>query len=216
MGLLLRSSRPVLLLSSQKKLHMMLLMKNRAHFTCMILLVLMVWAPTAFAKKVAGVTLDENITIEDTELTLNGAGIRKKLFIKLYVGSLYLQQSRTDAAEIMAADEPMMIRLNMRSDLLTRKKLVKALNTGFKNSAGDNLAAIQPRIDELLALVSEPVRPGDQLSLLYLPETGTSVIKNGELLGQISGLDFKQAFFGVWLSAKPAQASLKQAMIKGF
>jgi len=50
-------------------------------------------AAPAQAAKVAGVELEDSVQISaDTpELVLNGAGIRKKLFIKVYVGALYLQ-----------------------------------------------------------------------------------------------------------------------------
>ena len=44
----------------------------------------------ASAKKIAGVDVPQTVTIENKNLVLNGAGIRKKLFIKVYVGALYL------------------------------------------------------------------------------------------------------------------------------
>lgn len=177
------------------------------------LLTLVSLSPAAFAAKVAGVSLDEKISIENTELVLNGAGMRKKLFIKLYVGSLYLLEKNSDADAVMQADQPMLIRLNVLSQLLTREKLIKAINDGFEKSVGDNLASLQPDIDRFLKIVSVSIEPGDQVSIFYQPESGTAVLKNEELLGTIAGLEFKQALFGLWLSAKPVQASLKKAMI---
>ena len=102
-------------------------------FSALLFSALMFIASSANAAKVAGVTLAETLTVADQSLNLNGAGIRKKLFIKLYVGSLYTASGSGAASDIVNADEAMAIRLNMLSDLLTRKKMVDALNDGFKN-----------------------------------------------------------------------------------
>ncbi|MBC66067.1 MAG: hypothetical protein CML63_05160 [Rhodobacteraceae bacterium] len=39
------------------------------------------------------------------------------------------------------------------------------------------------------------------------------VLKNEEKINSISGLEFKKAFFGVWLSDNPVQENLKKAML---
>lgn len=167
----------------------------------------------AHAAKRAGVELDDTIAVGESELVLNGSGIRKRLFIKLYVGSLYLLESNQDAAAIIAADEPMALRLNIISDLLTQKKMAKALKTGFKNATGGDTSAIQPQIDQLIAGMNEKIQTGDGYTLAYEPGVGTRVSKNGEEQLIIEGLPFKQALFGIWLSDKPAQASLKSGML---
>ena len=168
----------------------------------------------AVAAKVAGVTLDESIRHDGTTLVLNGAGLRKKLFFKLYVGSLYLEESMAgqDAQALVQADAPMLIQLNILSDLLTRDKMIDALNEGFKKSTGDNVAPIQAQIDMMIDAFDQPIRPGEVYQIAYHPEKGTSVLRAEQVLATSTGLPFKQAVFGIWLSDKPAQASLKNAM----
>lgn len=167
------------------------------------------------AAKVGGITLDESITVGSTETLYNGAGLRKKLFIKLYVGSLYLTTPSTDANAIIDADEAMAIRLNILSDLLTRDKLLSALKEGFDKSTGGNTTPIQPQIDQMIALMQDKVSPGDTLTLAYEPGVGTHVMRDGKELDVIEGLPFKKALFGIWLSDKPAQKSLKTDMLGG-
>lgn len=167
----------------------------------------------AQAKKLRGVELAETATIGGNELILNGAGVRTRLIIKLYVGSLYTTTKSDDAAAILDADEPMAIRLNIISDLLTRKKMVKALKAGFKNSTGGNTAPIQPQIDQMLGLMQGKIGTKDQYTLHYKPGSGTHVSKNGEEVGLVEGLEFKKALFGIWLSDSPAQGSLKAGML---
>ncbi len=168
---------------------------------------------TAHAKKLRGVELAETADFAGDELVLNGAGVRTRLIIKLYVGSLYTKAKSTDGNAIINADEPMAIRLNIISDLLTRDKMVKALKTGFNSSTGGNTAPIQPQIDQLMALIQGKIGTKDQYTLSYKPASGTHVFKNGEKGGIIEGLEFKKALFGIWLSDKPAQKSLKAGML---
>ncbi len=73
--------------------------------------------------------------------------------------------------------------------------------------------AVQAEIDQMIALMQEKIQPGDSYSLAYEPSIGTRVMRNDEELSIVPGLDFKQALFGIWLSDKPAQASLKKAML---
>jgi len=55
-----------------------------------IALSLILAAAAAEAKDVAGVKVPDSVSVNNQTLALNGAGIRKKLFIKVYVGALYL------------------------------------------------------------------------------------------------------------------------------
>ena len=185
---------------------------SRTTLKWLLLLFTLVHLP-AQAAKVAGVSLDDTLAIGEQSTIYNGAGVRKKLFIKLYVGSLYLASPTADAASIIDADEAMAIRLDILSDLLTRKKLVKALDEGFEKSTGGNTQAIQPQIDKMLSFMQDKISPGSRYTLAYEPGVGTHISRNGEELTVIEGLAFKQALFGIWLSGQPAQKSLKSAML---
>jgi hypothetical protein len=180
--------------------------------SALVFSVLMI-AGSAHATKVAGVTLDDTMMVGEQSLALNGAGIRKKLFIKLYVGSLYTAEASSSAADIVAGDVAMAIRLNLISNLLTREKMVDALIDGFDKSTDGNLAPIQAGIDQLLGVLPEKFESGTAMTLAYEPGVGTHLMDADESVSVIEGLAFKQALFGIWLSDKPAQASLKKAML---
>jgi len=51
------------------------------------------------------------------------------------------------------------------------------------------------------------------MTLAYEPGVGTHLMNGDESVSVIPGLEFKQALFGIWLSDKPAQASLKKKML---
>jgi len=183
-----------------------------AFFVCLITMLL---SGAAYAKKVGSVTLEDSVTFNDATLVLNGAGMRKRLFFKLYVGSLYVDESvkGSSAQSMTLANEAMLIQLNILSDLLTRDKLIDALDTGFTKSTGGDITPIQAEITTMKEAMQEPVRPGDVYRIAYVPEVGTSIVRGDETLVTIPGLPFKQAVFGIWLSDNPAQASLKSAML---
>ncbi len=56
----------------------------------------------ASAARVAGVELQEQATVGNRGLSLNGAGLRRKVFFNVYVVGLYLTEKRQSAAEVLA------------------------------------------------------------------------------------------------------------------
>ena len=89
-----------------------------------------------------------------------------------------------------------------------------ALMEGFNNSTGGNIAPIKPQIDQLISSAfKDKISKGDIFDLAYIPGNGTLVLKNGKSMTVLAGLPIKKALFGIWLSAKPAQASLKNELL---
>ena len=60
-------------------------------------------AVTASAATVAGVNIADTTTVNGQNLVLNGAGLRKKLFIKVYTGALYLPAKQANPASSSSA-----------------------------------------------------------------------------------------------------------------
>jgi len=174
---------------------------------------LMVSVDSAFGKRIAGVDVTQSVTIEDKALVLNGAGIRKKLFIKVYVGALYLTGKRTTTGQILADPGAKSIVMNFLYKEISTKKLVDGWNKGFAdNSSAKEIKALQERINQFNSLFST-VYKGDEIRLDYLPGEGTQVRINGTLKGSVPGEDFYQALLKIWLGPKPADAGLKDDML---
>jgi len=149
-----------------------------------------------------------------TNLVLNGAGQRTKFIITVYNAGLYLQKKNGDANKIIAANEPMAIRMKIKSGFASAEKMKAALLKGFNKSTGGNTAPIQPQINQLLgAAFQGKISKGDVFDLVYTPGGGTQVLKNAKSMTVVRGLPIKQALFGIWLSARPAQGSLKSEML---
>jgi hypothetical protein len=177
-----------------------------------ILLVLTMTVP-APAKEIGGVNLSDTLPAGKEQLVLNGAGLRTKMFIKVYAGGLYLRKKDSDAPKIINADEPMAIRLHFVYDGVSHENLIDAWNEGFANATGGNLASLKESIDKFNSFFTEEARKGNIYDIIYTPGEGVSVIIKGKLLGTIRGLDFKKSLFAIWLGEKPADNSLKQGML---
>jgi hypothetical protein len=85
------------------------------------------------------------------------------------------------------------------------------------NATGGNTAPLKSSIDSFMAVFREPISNGDVFEIAYEPAASRiRITKNGAHKGDVDGgLEFKQAVFGIWLGAKPAQESLKKEMLGG-
>jgi hypothetical protein len=169
--------------------------------------------PAAVAMQVSDVTLPDSLMAGEDTLLLNGAGLRKKFFIKVYAGGLYLKQKDANPVKIVDEDAPMAIRMHFIHNGVSSEKLVNGWNKGFKNGTGGNIASIQTEIDQFNAFFSEEAKKNDVYDLIYVPEQGVSVYIKGELKGIVKGLEFKKAVFSIWLGEKPADTKLKKGML---
>jgi hypothetical protein len=184
----------------------------RKRLSAVLFLILVTTSP-AGALEVAGITMPDSMETEQARLVLNGAGVRSKWFMKLYVGGLYLKEKHQDAQRIMAADEPMGIRLHIISSLITSEKMEKATREGFEKSTEGNTSPLEAEIEEFIAVFKAKIHEDDIYDLIYTPGKGVEVSKNKVCQCLIEGLDFKQALFGIWLCDQPAQESLKREML---
>lgn len=163
--------------------------------------------------KAAGATLPNSVTFEGKALVLNGVGVREKFWMDMYAGALYLNSKSSNASEIIAANEPMAIKLHMVSKMITSDRMIDAVNEGFENSTKGNTAPLKAEIVKFKGFFKEEIKINDVFDMAYLPSNGVVVYKNGNELGTIKGMAFKKALFGIWLSEDPADKKLKSGML---
>jgi hypothetical protein len=178
-----------------------------------LVLIFIIMSAVSHAREIEGINMPESLEVGKSKLILNGAGVRSKFFMDLYVGGLYLQNKSNDPVEIIEGDEPMAIRLHIISSLITSKKMENATREGFENATKGNIEPIKSQIEKFISVFQEKIDENDIFDLIYSPGNGVEAFKNSEFKSRIEGLAFKQALFGIWLSDKPAQKSLKKEML---
>lgn len=180
-----------------------------------VALALLLSPALAPAREVAGVALPETVTLGSQSLVLNGAGIRSKFFVKVYVGALYLPARTREAEAILRGTGPVAMHMHIVHSEISKEKLVDAWNERFDANLD---AAERARLDARIARFNglfRSVRKGDVIRLDYLPGAGTTVAINNETRGVIESEDFRQAWLRIWLGREPADPGLKQGLLGG-
>lgn len=183
--------------------------------TISALLVTFLFYLPAFAVEVSGIKIPDSVKVEGQELRLNGAGVRTRMFIKVYVGALYLEQKASTANAVLANNGVKRMALHIMRDLKA-DVFSGALQDGLKaNNSVAELAKIDDNIKEFNGIVNGAggVKKGDIVQLDYLPVAGTRVVINGDTKGTISGEDFFRSLLKVWLGEKPIDADLKKSLL---
>jgi hypothetical protein len=179
-------------------------------FVCCILLC----AVSVEARDIAGVSVPETMPGDKgAVLTLNGAGIRSKLFFKIYIAQLYLEKPANEAAEVLAADGQKKMIMHFLYEKVSKEQLVEAWNEGFNGNLDEHeKVALAPRINQFNEMFAT-VGKGDTILLAYVPESGTKVVVAGKEKGIVPGKDFSDALLSIWLGEKPITPDLKKALL---
>jgi len=167
------------------------------------------------AAEVAGVKLPEQVVLEGGggKLVLNGAGVRKKFVVKVYVGALYLPEKSGNVEKILGGPGGRRVVMHFLHKEVGAEKLVEGWNKGFAaNLAKGELKAMEERIGLFNGLF-RTAYSGDVYHLDLVPGKGTEVRLNGNVLGTIPGEDFYRALLKVWLGEKPGDKGLKKALL---
>ncbi len=191
-------------------------MRPSAVTALVLMIAVAVGGRPAAAREVGGIEMPEQATVSagGPALRLNGAGVRRKLFVAVYAVGLYLPAPTRDAAQVLAVDGPRLVVMRFLHREVPRDKLVAAWNEGFAaNQDAATLATLQARIDRFNGLF-ETVREGDTVELAFDPtRKATRVTTNGASRGEIPGADFAAALLRIWLGPSPVSEDLKAALL---
>ena len=153
------------------------------------------------AATIADVNLENSVAVGNQTLVLNGAGIRKKFFVKVYAGGLYLQAKNKDAAAILAADAPRRMVMHFVYSV-SKDQMCDAWSEGLEANTPNASAEVKGGFKTLCSLM-EPIPKGNRLVLTYVPGTGTTVEVNGKNKGTLTGKATADAILATWLGPKP-------------
>jgi hypothetical protein len=167
----------------------------------------------ASAKELAGVTMADTLSAEGKELKLNGLGLRKKLFFKVYVAGLYVEAPNKDGQAILSADSVRVTKMHMLRTL-EKKQITEAIEKAFKENAADKLPALKDRLEKFMGLVSD-IKEGEDMVITYVPGKGTKIAGGDREKTVVEGKDFADALFSVWIGAHPVDDDLRKGMLGG-
>ena len=175
-------------------------------------LLLVLFAVPAWAAEVAGVRIDDRTRVASSDLTLTGAGLRKRVFFQVYAIGLYVRDPKAD---LVSQPGPKRVQIHMLRDV-GAEQFTEALADGIKaNHAEAEASALAPRVKELGAIMAE-IKEARKGMIIALDWTGkeTVLVVDGKPAGRpIQGEDFYRALLRIWLGENPVQDDLKKALL---
>ena len=189
----------------------------RIIFRTLSLAALPLWAGTAVAAvDIAGVKVDEALSVAGTRLQLNGAGVRYKGPFKVYVGDLYATRPVKSLDELIAAPGPKRLGMTFLREI-NSAEFGKMLTRGIEdNVAKGDLAPLVPALVRMGELFNEhkSLASGSKVLIDSVPGTGTVVTINGVQAGE----PFKEptlfrAILSIWLGPVPVDFRLKDTLL---
>jgi len=179
-------------------------------------LVLSLGMGVAHGADVAGVKIDDKTRVGTSELTLNGAGLRKRAFFQVYAIGLYVPQKASSAQALLEQPGPKRVAIHMLRDV-GADAFSEALAEGIRANHSDaETKALEPRVKELTSIIAEigEAKKGMAIALDFQPQAGTVMLVNGAARGKpIAGDDFYRALLKIWIGDKPVQDDLKKALL---
>ena len=169
---------------------------------------------------VAGVKVEESSQslYSNTPLKLNGAGIRYKVFFKVYVAALYLTEPKNNVEGIFAVAGPKRINLTMLREI-SSDTLGQAFMDGVKRNTDKaeraKLTDQFLKFGQLFSTVPE-LNKGDMVTMEWTPNVGTNMYINNKKIGEtFQDVAFFNAVLRIWLGENPVDGALKTKLLGG-
>ena len=187
-------------------------LKSLVTLTCLALALIGV----AHAADVSGVKVDDTTTVAGKTLVLNGAGMRKKFVINVYVAALYLSEKKSNPADVQALATPKRVTLYIQREVSSDEFGQLFITSMNKNSTKEEKAKVinqTGKFGEMFASLDK-VKKGDVIHLDWIPGQGTVSTVNGKVAGEtLPDIAFYNAVLRIWLGESPAQDDLKDALL---
>ena len=187
-------------------------------FLYLALVGLLALAVPAHAARIDTQSFDDRIRLADTELVLNGMGLRAVAWLKGYAAGLYLAEKATTPAAVLAQKGPKRVQMKLMVDVASAE-FVKAFDKGMqRNHSPAEQAALAARgaqFDRVVGALGK-LKKGDVIDLDYLPARGLVLSLNGKPRGDaIPGEDFYLGVLKIFIGQDPVDPRLKAGLLGG-
>ncbi len=167
---------------------------------------------TAQGATLSGVTMPDRISLEGETLQLNGLGLREKYWVDVYVAGLYLPNPMSDGIKVIEANVPKRIQIEFIYYNVPKSKMVEVLEENIKNNpqlSTETVAYIRK-----CGTWMQDFTSGDIVTFDYTNKTSVTTIKiNNEIRGVVTGKEFQEAIFAMYVGRYPATEALKKGLL---
>ena len=171
-----------------------------------------IFSGSASAAQLDGVTLPDSMSLDGTELHLNGIALRTYswLRIRIYVAGLYLEHPSHDAEAILDSPEKKLLAVRFVHDV-DAADARQAWREGFEDNCRAPCHLAPSDVERFLAAVPA-MRTGDHSTLSFTRE-GLRITMNGHALATITDPVFSRAVLATFIGPKPPTPRLKRELL---
>lgn len=184
-----------------------------------------------------GVEFDAKKTVDGKSYTLIGAGVRKKVFVKVYAMGLYVEDVEgkrafpslatkaggTELAKLTQGDRAQQFVLWGQFSKLAVLHFVRdvaadKLREAFEEGLAEELAAKAPAdvrdVTQLfLKQINRDAKTGEELVLRTSPDGRVELSIGGAAVPAVQNAKLARAIWGLWLGGKPISKDLRGALV---
>jgi hypothetical protein len=165
---------------------------------------------------VGGIKVEDNLTIYNNTLVLNGAGVVMNGKVPMYVVNIYAKQKFTTLDALTATPGPKRMVLTALREVDTGP-IVKLFNRSVETSAArGDMAKLIPGLVNIgdVFKANRVLKPGEVMTMDWIPITGLVIYIGGKMQGNpMREPELFRAAMGVWMGEAPADAKLKEALL---
>lgn len=188
-------------------------------------------SPGGFEEPSTGLVfpLERSAPGSERPLALAGAGVRKKLFFKVYALGLYLDDeaasreleawSGRPAAEL--EDDPELYRalIGLSGQRLAVLRFVREVSASRMRDAmldaltAGSVPANDPHARRFLGLWKKPIEEGETVSLLFTEEGLVRLARDGTVIGELISPRVAEALLTAWLGQDPVSETVRDGVV---
>jgi len=164
----------------------------------------------SYSANIAGVNISDTYSLNNAQLKLNGYGIRKKWFVKVYIASFYTTKKFSNYNEVISDNTDKVIKLDFLHKV-EKNKVTDTIREAFQSITPDLPESEAGK--KFFAQFLSDFNVGDTLELIFIPD-GTVITKhNNKVLGSIKSSRLAFGLLSIYLGDKPVDPDLKKGML---
>lgn len=149
-----------------------------------------------------------------TELVLNGAGERDKLYVLgLYLDLDFNLDDLKNGVKVAEADATMAVTIKVISNSITHKELKNLIRMGLERATDGNSYVFEKETRDFIGFMPDEIQKFDIFKILHTKGGKITLFKNKQVLGTLESLEFKKALFKIWLGDNPVNEKLRDEIL---
>lgn len=168
----------------------------------------------ALGAQAADESVNTNKLANGAEVVLNGVGEARELTGTLYLGALYLEHRSSNPDVVATSIWNKRISMRISADKLYGRRLGQLWRERIAiNSDRKLVTDFSKEIMQFVDAFKETLVKGDEVTIDYVPDRGTSVAVNGTEIARIKKAEFYELLLRAWVGDKPPTAQFKVGVL---